>query len=61
MSPQMVEAIGNVIVRVGFPTALVIIYVLKDWAFTTKIVANNARITTILEVWAKEGIRCRHD
>ena len=57
----MVKAIGDVILRVGLPSALVVIYVLKDWAFTTKIVANNARITTILELWAKDGIRCRHE
>lgn len=61
MSPELVRAIGDAILRVGLPSALVVIYVLKDWAFTTKIVANNARITTILELWAKDGIRCRHE
>ncbi len=61
MSPDMVRAIGDAIVRVGLPTALVIIYLLKDWAFTTRIVANDTKALAILENMQREGIKCRHE
>ena len=61
MTPEMVRAIGDAIVRVGLPSALVIIYLLKDWAFTGRIVANNARSIEILESIQREGVKCRHD
>ena len=61
MSPEMVKAIGDTIVKVGLPSALVVIYLMKDWAFTSRIVANNARAIEILETMQRDGIKCSHD
>lgn len=59
--PKFIAAVGDLIVRIGLPSALLVGYLLKDWYFTSTIVANNAKIVTILEVITTDGVKCRHD
>jgi len=59
--PKFIAAVGDLIVRIGLPSALLVGYLLKDWHFTSTIVANNAKIVTILEVITTDGVKCRHD
>lgn len=59
--PKFIAALGDLIVRIGLPGALLVGYLLKDWHFTSTIVANNAKIVTILEVITRDGVKCRHD
>ncbi len=57
--PKFIAAVGDLIVRIGLPSALLVGYLIKDWYFTGQIVANNTKVLTILELFSREGVKCR--
>jgi hypothetical protein len=52
----------------GIPAVVVLYWFYKDWVFSMRqLVAqernteNNAKMTTILEIIQRDGVKCRHD
>ena len=58
---KFIGALTDAVYRVGFPAALCIGYLLKDWFFTKSIVETNTKMVTILETIVRDGVKCRHD
>ena len=59
--PKFIEVLSNAIYKIGFPCALCIGYLAKDWFFTQSIVETNTKMVTILETIVRDGVKCRHD